>query len=335
MAFPLIPIMIVAAAAGVKKLYKASTDKKEAEKVETRAKNILTDAQNTFNISCKRSNQSLQKLGKTKANIFNSNINYFVNTYKKLIELELQNKWAIDEKLRLTLSNFNIQQLQSSVNMASTLVGGLATGSVGGAMTAFGAYGSVGLLAHASTGTAIASLHGIAASNATLSVLGGGTLAAGGLGVTGGAMVLGGLVAAPALAIMGCICGAKASKYKEDAYKNLAIAKKRREELMAAHDLCCDISEKCDMFITTLNKLNENLTHFIYKVDLAVQMHGLNYNCFTQEQKEDLMCATATIVNIKLICDTNIMNEDGSLEPLPSDVSHLLNSYTLDYDDVY
>ena len=43
----------------------------------------------------------------------------------------------------------------------------------------------------ASTGTAISSLSGVAATNATLAWLGGGTLAAGGLGMAGGAIVLG------------------------------------------------------------------------------------------------------------------------------------------------
>ena len=45
----------------------------------------------------------------------------------------------------------------------------------------------------ASTGTSIASLSGAAATNATLAFFGGGSLAAGGLGMAGGTAVLGGL----------------------------------------------------------------------------------------------------------------------------------------------
>jgi len=47
----------------------------------------------------------------------------------------------------------------------------------------------------ASTGTAISSLSGAAASNATLAIYGGGTLAAGGGGAAMGALVVGGGVA--------------------------------------------------------------------------------------------------------------------------------------------
>ena len=62
-------------------------------------------------------------------------------------------------------------------------------------------YGAVGSLAAASTGTAISSLTGVAATNATLAWLGGGTLAAGGGGIAAGTLALGGLIAGPAILV--------------------------------------------------------------------------------------------------------------------------------------
>lgn len=53
----------------------------------------------------------------------------------------------------------------------------------------------------ASTGTAIATLSGAAATKATLASIGGGTLATGGLGVTGGALILGGIGVVVVLAL--------------------------------------------------------------------------------------------------------------------------------------
>ncbi|GGM98010.1 hypothetical protein L2745_14670 [Shewanella xiamenensis] len=69
-------------------------------------------------------------------------------------------------------------------------------GLVGGS-TALGAWGLVSLIGSASTGTAISSLSGVAATNATLAWFGGGSLATGGAGMVGGFWVLGGIVAAP------------------------------------------------------------------------------------------------------------------------------------------
>ena len=85
-------------------------------------------------------------------------------------------------------------------------------------------YGGVMAFAAASTGTPIAALSGIAAYNATLAAIGGGSLAAGGFGMAGGAMVLGSVVAAPVIAIAGWAF----SSYGEDALKD---AKKARVEV--------------------------------------------------------------------------------------------------------
>ncbi len=74
----------------------------------------------------------------------------------------------------------------------NTGFGGLVGGSA-----ALGAWGLVSLIGSASTGTAISSLSGIAATNATLAWFGGGSLATGGAGMAGGFWVLGGIVAAP------------------------------------------------------------------------------------------------------------------------------------------
>ncbi len=69
-----------------------------------------------------------------------------------------------------------------------------------GAATAAGSWALVSLLGTASTGTAIGTLSGAAATNATLAWLGGGALAAGGGGMAAGLLTLGGLVALPLIA---------------------------------------------------------------------------------------------------------------------------------------
>lgn len=89
---------------------------------------------------------------------------------------------------------------------------------VGGAAAAYAVYGGVMALAAASTGTPIAALSGVAAYNATLAAIGGGSLAAGGFGMAGGAAILGGVVAAPILAIAGWAYASHAEKALEHAY---------------------------------------------------------------------------------------------------------------------
>lgn len=76
--------------------------------------------------------------------------------------------------------------------LSSTLGGGVAGIAAGGASLA-----GVAAFSTASTGTAISTLSGAAASSATLAWLGGGSLAAGGGGMAAGTLVLGGIIAAP------------------------------------------------------------------------------------------------------------------------------------------
>lgn len=94
-------------------------------------------------------------------------------------------------------------------NTNKNIITGLATGTiVAGATTS-----AISLLGTASTGTAIASLHGTAAINATLAALGGGSIASGGAGIAGGIIVLGGLFVLPSI-IAGAFVWSKTTEHK-------------------------------------------------------------------------------------------------------------------------
>lgn len=86
-----------------------------------------------------------------------------------------------------------VERFNAGLNSAITV----GVGSIAGGTMAVGAWSLVTLFGSASTGTAISSLSGAAATNATLAWFGGGALTAGGTGMTGGVTVLGGIVAIP------------------------------------------------------------------------------------------------------------------------------------------
>ncbi|WP_155849535.1 hypothetical protein [Arthrobacter sp. H20] len=110
------------------------------------------------------------------------------------------------------------EQTQVSIlrTLTESAAGGIAGAGVG-AGTAAGVFAAVSAVATASTGTAIASLSGAAASSATLAWLGGGSLAAGGLGVAGGTVVLTGIVALPALLAVGSVLFWKGRRLRREA----------------------------------------------------------------------------------------------------------------------
>jgi len=114
-------------------------------------------------------------------------------------------------------AHYRVSFTSSVVANALGGVGGAAAGAAAGGAAAYATFTAAAMFGTASTGAAISGLSGVAATNATLALLGGGTLAAGGAGVAGGTMLLAGVVAAPAalLAVGGIIWMARRNKQKE------------------------------------------------------------------------------------------------------------------------
>ena len=174
---------------------------------------------------------------------------------------------------------------------------GLASGAVSGALMGLGAYGSVGMLASASTGTAIASLSGAAATNATLAWLGGGSLAAGGLGMAGGMVVLGGLVAGPAIAITGFVMASKAEE---------ALTKARAYE--SEVDQAIEKIESIKLALTGLQANAEEMRLTLSKLSTYFD------NCRSEIESNEngafeklLMCGRT----LKEVLDTPIIEKNG------------------------
>lgn len=98
-----------------------------------------------------------------------------------------------------------------------------AAGAVGIA-TGLGTVGLITAFGSASTGTALSALTGSAYIHATLAALGGGSLAAGGFGMVGGAIVLGSAFLAPATVVGGYLFNKQIRKAYEEAISRKAEA---------------------------------------------------------------------------------------------------------------
>lgn len=313
-----IPLLFIGAAVatgvfGVGKSIKASVDQKEANDTNERADNIVKYAANKIDSCRKNCGTAIDNLGTCKINILDNSIKPFIAEFEKLNHVELTASKGLNELQKMVLDKKNFTELKELQSMATSMVGGIASGAMAGAITAFGAYGAAGALATASTGTAIASLSGAAATNATLAFFGGGSLAAGGLGMAGGTAVLGGLVAGPALAVLGIVVGAKASANKDKAYSNLAKAKEFKEEMDAASSLCIAIRKRANMFNRFLLSLNSVFEPLIYEMGEIIKKNGTDFRKFSDNEKKTVAEAMAMAGAIKSILDTPILDDDGNL----------------------
>jgi hypothetical protein len=205
-------LAVVAGGYGVKKSLDAKSDFERAERTGNVAKKKHQDAVLFLDEEKDDTNRLFTELGELKVNIFSDQLKHLVDVIKKSKKAKSSLKDFNEQIERL-----NLPEMEAMVLGSLEIEKGIASGAVSGALMGLGAYGSVGLLASASTGTAIASLSGAAATNATLAWLGGGSLAAGGFGIAGGTAVLGGIVAGPAIAITGLVLASKAEQALSEA----------------------------------------------------------------------------------------------------------------------
>ena len=121
-------------------------------------------------------------------------------------QISLKDRCLIEKKLEnktYSLKNIekNIAISEHLINLGGNSFKAIAISGISVSAT----WSFVGALGAASTGTAISTLSGAAATNATLAWFGGGAISAGGLGIAGGTMVIGGLVLVPTLIITGLL----------------------------------------------------------------------------------------------------------------------------------
>lgn len=313
-----IPFLFIAAGVGtgllgVGKGIKAGIDQKEANDTNDAAEYKIEHAKERINTSRKNCGKSIDDLGKRKVAVLDGSIKTFISEFEKLNHVELSESSGLNELQKMVLDKKTFSDLKELQGVATSLAGGLASGAMAGALTAFGAYGAAGTLATASTGTAIASLGGAAATNATLAFFGGGSLAAGGLGMAGGTAVLGGLVAGPALAVLGFVVGAKASKNLDAANANWAKAKEFEEEMKTAADLCNGIRRRSAMFNRFLIRLQTIFDPLVYEMTQIIEQKGTDFRTFSDDEKKCIASAMSLAGAIKAVLDTPILDESGNL----------------------
>lgn len=311
----LVPLIIGGGSAlfGAGKAAKAIYDNSKANDIASNAQYIVDRANRNLDIRKGATNRRLSDYGGLKLVALDKQISQFVTLFKRLKNVELVESPELENIKIGKFSEVTIAELQHSCNIAQNMLQGVGAGAVGGALTAFGAYSGTMMLASAGTGAAISSLSGVAATNATLAWLGGGTLAAGGLGVAGGTMVLGTLVAGPALLIFGCVLGAKASQKLSEAQENMEKAKTFKVEV----DGVC---QKLDMIqavtltaFEVLSTLRGRLRRATYALKNVIDEYGNNFSVYNDEAKAVVFQSVKYAQLVKAVIDTPILNKDGEL----------------------
>lgn len=331
-----------AAIAGITGIAKGA----EAMSKNSEAKELLEEAQDIFESAkyemeqCKEeAADSLADLGKLKLEIWDRQFNRFINLVERVKNVDFEGQAAIDNKLYSRITKEDLMEMKEISLKAGEVVAGGFTSLGAGALAGIASYGGAMMFASASTGTAISALSGVAATNATLAWFGGGSLAAGGLGMAGGTAVLGGIVAGPIIAVGGMLMAAKAKANLADAKKKYAEAEKASEEMKTAASILIAITKlsiqfndvisamDCRMTIV-LNKLesvlidfeNSKQRTFKFKVSKAIRkLFGkktiIEYTELALDEKKAVQLAYQFAQTMKILLEKPLLTEDGTIDP--------------------
>ncbi|QNK58180.1 hypothetical protein [Paenibacillus sp. PAMC21692] len=337
MPLPLIPaiavgIAAVTAAVGAKKGFDAKRDMDQAKALNQTSQDIAKEAEEFVEMARENTNEAITELGQEKIRILSTSINEFVVNFEKIKNINLKDSDGIDELRNFNPSSESFKQLKNASFEAKTIaINGLAAiGS--GALLAYGTYSVVmsglgGLLVTATTGTALGTLSGVAATNATLAWLGGGALAAGGLGVAGGMMVLGGIVAGPALAIGGAIFASQAKSALNDAYGNYDKAKAFKAQAKNIGIALKAIYTRANQLTELLKKLDVFFVHQVSVLRFIIKSRGMNWDDYSEVEKQEIYKCVQLAKTIKVILDSSLLKQEGQLEEASAYVVENGNKY--------
>ncbi|AGA75522.1 hypothetical protein CXG50_09150 [Pseudomonas plecoglossicida] len=313
-----IPLIIgaVAAAAGIygaAKGVSGAMDHSNAKDINNDARSLVDSANLKVEEQRKATNAVLEDYGQRKLRAFNGVVAEFIETFERLKNIELSQSPELDKLNAGDFSNKTLTGLRQDYQALKDAGLGLGAGMGGGAALAFGAYNGTMLLATASTGTAISSLGGVAATNATLAWLGGGSLAAGGYGMAGGMMVLGGIVAGPALAIFGHVLGNKGEEALNNARSNLEQARTINDQAELMAGKLRTIEQITSLANTTFSKISSQLRRTVGELKKIIENNGVDYRTFSDESKEVVFRSVKFAQLLKAMIDTAILDQDGNL----------------------
>ena len=248
-----IPLVIIGAAAaatvfGGKKAYDGHKTKQEANEIQENAIKKYNNRKEQLDKIQNDTDEKLNNLGLLELSIGQSIGEFEILANELLVKMEKSGY----KNRKLSIPSNQLSKINDLTISTTEFLATVAAAGATGAAASFAVYSGVMAFAAASTGTPIAALSGAAAYNATMAAIGGGSLAAGGWGMAGGAMVLGTAAAAPILAVAGWA-------YEKHADKALANAEEQSNEVNKA-------LEKMNLAEVRLNKI----TDYIQRINLSL-----------------------------------------------------------------
>lgn len=185
-------------------------------------------------------NETLEEFGKVRLESLHNTVGVFLSYLDQLNQKVKSKEYDFLKEIDISVDEIHemkeIDMKASDAVKVAAVGGGFAAIALAGTPTLVTS--AVTAFATASTGTAISTLHGVAATNAVLAWLGGGSIAAGGGGMAAGAATLATITAAAtasvAIIAVGTLASAFYARKNTEATKYLAEIQEWAEQIKAS-----------------------------------------------------------------------------------------------------
>ncbi|BAL00671.1 hypothetical protein OBV_34720 [Oscillibacter valericigenes Sjm18-20] len=286
------------------KMMEASDILESANRRQTRSKEKLDQSEKQVNIQ-------LEQLGKCKVSIW-SELDEYIKTCSLIRNIPEKGALKLDGEV--CFDELNLAQIQGVTLSMKDILGGSVASLTGGQLVGLATSTGFTSIATASTGTAIAGLHGIAATNASLAALGGGALNVGGLGMAGGAVVANALAFAPAMAIGGLFINGKASKSLDNAHDVMKEVRSYSDEVGQACKEIGKLENLCVRMRECLEKIEPAFSNYLkwLKDLVATTTDFKKFDC--EQQKSFFITFKLAKILTDLTCTQLIDDKTNKIE---------------------
>lgn len=309
-------IAIAAGVGGVGAAIKGAIDMADANDTLNKAKKRDEENQRHHKTIDEKACKTMDDLGRLEMNILSSFKN-FADVVEKI-----KNRPSLaDVKIGdVSIPKFDPKELEQASIGAGILVGGLggaALGTAGGFAASGATTAAVMALGTASTGTAISSLSGVAATNATLAALGGGSLAAGGGGMALGSAVLGGATLGVGLLVGGVIFSLVGSNISGKADKAFSQMLENEKVINKICSFLESLNVTAKNYLTDLNKANnvykEQFTLMQHIVDMNIAADGsVDWRQLREEEKTTINNVVMLVGLLYYMCKVQLVKQTES-----------------------
>ena len=293
----------------------AITNRKQAIATKKEANKLKAEIESTNESIRDDLNETLEGFGKVRLEALHNTVGKFLSYLDKLNQKAKSKEY--DFLKEIDISYDEIQEMKKVDMKASDA---LKVAAVGGGFAAIALAGTgplvtsaVTAFATASTGTAISSLSGAAATNAVLAWLGGGSLAAGGGGMAAGAATLAAITTAAttsvAIIAVGTLASAFYARKNTEATKYLAEVQEWAEQVKASWIVIGGIKQRVLELQGLTQQLESKSLESLQKLGDIVE----SFDATNVEHTKIFQQSAIMIKSMSELAQVPILDNDGNL----------------------